>query len=144
MYTDERIPAVVEAVMSHGMDHLTELYERMGIPYIGEKLRETDHLFTSAMKNLDPNVRKEFYEYGMPSIHGAEFFEFIEFFDKDTGLQAIYNMTNDGDVRRGLIQFCEYCYWDGLEFLECLVDSNYFDAYSLFYNVVNLNNAYKQ
>lgn len=144
MYTDERIPAVVEEVMSHGMNRLMELYERMGIPYINEKLRETDHLFTSAMKNLDPNVRKEFYEYGMPSIHGAEFFEFIEFFDKDTGLQAIYNMTNDGDVRRGLIQFCEYSYWDGLEFLACLVDSNYFDAYSLFYNVVNLNNAYKQ
>jgi hypothetical protein len=131
--------------MKNGLSHIIETYDRLGIPYEPvQRIRETDHQFTLTLKNLDPNVRKEFYDYGLPSLHGPEFFEFVEFFDKDTGLQAIYNMTNDGDIRRALIQFCEYAYWDGLEFLSCLIDSNYFEAYSLFSNVVNLNNAYKE
>jgi len=145
MYADARIPQVVEAIMEKGMMDIISLHQIMEIEYVPyQRLRQTDHLFTSTLKNLDANVRKEFYDHGLPSTHGKEFFDFIEFFDKDTGLQAIYNMTNDGEVRRALIQFCEYAYWDGLEFLACLVDSNYFDAYSLFSNVVNLNNAPNQ
>jgi hypothetical protein len=145
MYNDQRIAPLVTDIMDRGMTSITSIYETMGIHYEPfQRQRETDQLFTITLKNLDANVKQHFYDYGLPSIHGAEFFEFIEFFDKDTGLQAIYTMTNDGDIRRALIQFCEYTYWDGLEFLACLVDSNYFDAYSLFYNVVNLNNAIKQ
>jgi hypothetical protein len=119
-------------LQTEGVHLLRDITLRITGQTIEQNLQTTLCEFTYIWKISDDAVKNRFKFDATQFPRVLDYMDFIDRFDKTTVDSVIDHIINLEEHKKALRQFCEYCYYDPLEYILALEDSNYQDAFTLF------------